>query len=210
MRHSGTYIGVTQGDKIIPYRVNDAEGLGAGYARLRCHEVGSLDMSTLDLCSNGIIIDRPHIGFGVTSMASVSAITNRRIKSVVYYSNSPSRQIKRSLPHLGRLNAKTIHPLHAVYDELQLGNVGTNSADERLTVSWWFNNDYPTLDEAISMIKNTKAVAYPFHKDAAVTLTARGGLGILYRTKIVGSIVNGDPVIAPQYSYLNDRLSEVL
>ena len=210
MRHNGTYIAKRDNGILEPLRVLESVDLTSSSARLLVETMDARDTSEVDLCDNNIIIDRPYIGYGIATVQDNELISSRNIKVAQYYSNQPSRQIKRSLPRIGNLNRKYNGRLPYILRDLRLSSPRVTGGDEYQTVKWWFNDNYPSFDEAYDMVKNIRAVSYPFAKDLAVALTRQGALKILHKETVVGTIENDIPVLHSNYSFLHDRIGDRL
>jgi hypothetical protein len=75
----------------------------------------------------------------------------------------------------------------------------------------WFNNEYPTIAIAISDIMSGEAYSVAFSRKFAVLALSTGGIGLYYKTTLVGYIDDDNsPVLFPNNTFLRESLEEEL
>jgi hypothetical protein len=201
MRHSNTYVALCNAelDIMVPYFVAGVTGSNSMPSFILRH-LDNGQTTEVSMDNPRLVIDRPTLGM-VNQLCST---TNKGV--AMWYTSSPSRQIKRSLDFSF---IRGMHLLKSeVLDHLTV-NVGrTTRQSHDVAVSTFFNKIYPSFEEANEKILRLEALSVAFSPKFALAMHPSYGVVLMYKTLLVGWVTNMTPQLGSGFEYLQEQLEE--
>lgn len=198
MRHNGTYVGLPSGAIIMPYRVVGVSGTVES-PTFDLQGVGTARSNTITRNYADIIFNKP-----TPCLANITTNSGKTI--AVWPHLVPARQVKRSLS-FDHLNFEHVAPRQQIQHSLISYNL--NDTNRGIICGTMFNKQYPTFREALQQLENNVAYSVAFSTKFSVCLHPRCGIALHYKTRLIGWVADGAPVLHERFQYLNEQLQEV-
>ncbi len=208
MRHNGAFVGILNSQGIYePYQCIGVEGSLRSDPQLSVQTVSrDPHQRYVSLSDEALMMDKPEVG-----MANVKCESSNKLVAM-WCAGAAHRQIKRSLTR-NMLERTIIGDIPRIFSmHVELGSSGSRQANNMaLALHSWFNSEYPTLAVALAQIMGGEAFSVAFSRKFAVSALASGGLGLYYKTTLVGYIDDDNsPILFTNNMFLRESLEEEL